>query len=72
MNKFFTGLNATELELFQEQFQKDVRQRAWANGSPVYYGIKGLIIAEYENGKKMVVEEVNSELVETREYEEQE
>jgi len=68
--KPFEELNASELAEVQAEFRKEVRERAWSVGSPVYYGLKGLVIAEYENGKKMVVEEVNGELVETREYEE--
>ena len=66
--KPFDQLTPLELEEVQRDFRNEVRQRAWSVGSPVYYGEKGLLIAEYESGKKMVVEEVNGALVETREY----
>ena len=67
--KPFDELNAEELKEVQDRVQKEIRQRAWSVSSPVYYSIKGVIIAEYEDGKKMVVEEVNGAAVETREYE---
>ncbi len=66
--KPFDELSPTELKESQLRIHNAVRKRAWAVGSPVYYGKNGLIIAEYESGKKMVIEEVNGELVETREY----
>jgi hypothetical protein len=51
-----------------ERQDKKIRDRAWAVGSPVYYGLSGLIIAEYQDGRKMIVEEVNGQMVETKEY----
>lgn len=70
--KPFEELNEEELKEVQDSVLNDIRQRAWAAGSPVYYGLKGLVIAEYANGKRMVVETVNGERMETREYEERE
>ncbi len=45
-----------EMRAIGERVSKRVRERAWAVGSPVYYMIGHLIIAEYPGGKKMIVE----------------
>ena len=66
--KPFEQLNAEELAEVNERLDKKIRERAWAVGSPVYYGINGLVIAEYQDGRKMIVEEVNGQMVETKEY----
>jgi hypothetical protein len=66
--KPFEQLNAEELAEVNNRLDKKIRERAWAVGSPVYYGLNGLVIAEYQDGRKMVVEEVNGQMVETREY----
>jgi hypothetical protein len=66
--KPFEQLNAEELAEVNKRLDKKIRERAWAVGSPVYYGVNGLVIAEYQDGSKMVVEEVNGQMVETREY----
>lgn len=66
--KPFEQLNAEELAEVNKRLDKKIRERAWAVGSPVYYGVNGLVIAEYQDGRKMVVEEVNGQMVETREY----
>jgi hypothetical protein len=66
--KPFEQLNAEELAEVNDRLDKKIRERAWAVGSPVYYGLKGLVIAEYQDGRKMVVEEINGQMVETREY----
>lgn len=66
--KPFTQLNSEELAEANSELAKKVRQRAWAVGSPVYYSRNGLLIAEYQSGKKMIIEEVDGQLVETREY----
>jgi hypothetical protein len=66
--KPFDQLNVEELAEVNKRLDKKIRERAWAVGSPVYYGVSGLVIAEYEDGRKMVVEEVNGQMVETREY----
>lgn len=66
--KPFEQLNAQELAEVNERLQKKIRERAWAVGSPVYFGIDDLVIAEYADGRKMVVEDVNGQLIETREY----
>jgi hypothetical protein len=66
--KPFEQLNAEELAEVNERLDKKIRERAWAVGSPVYYGINGLVIAEYRDGRKMIVEEVNGQMVETKEY----
>jgi hypothetical protein len=66
--KPFEQLNAEELAEVNNRLDKKIRERAWAVGSPVYYGLNGLVIAEYQDGRKMVVEEVNGQMVETGEY----
>jgi hypothetical protein len=66
--KPFEQLNAEELAEVNKRLDKKIRERAWAVGSPVYYGMNGLVIAEYQDGRKMVVEEVNGQMVETRAY----
>jgi hypothetical protein len=66
--KPFEQLNAEELAEVNERLDKKIRERAWAVGSPVYYGVKGLVIAEYQDGRKMIIEEVNGQMVETKEY----
>lgn len=66
--KPFDELNAEELAEVNARVDKKIRERAWAVGSPVYYGIGDLLIAEYSDGRKMVVEEVHGELIETHEY----
>lgn len=66
--KPFDQLNANELDEVNKRLDKKNRERAWAVGSPVYYGEKGYLIAEYADGKKMIVEEINGQLIETREY----
>ena len=66
--KPFEELTAEELAEVHERLGKKIRERAWAVGSPVYYGIDDLLIAEYRDGRKMILEEVNGEVVETREY----
>ena len=43
----------------QDKIYKRVRERAWAVGSPVYYSVGQLVIAEYPGGKKMVVEKTD-------------
>lgn len=48
-----------DLKKATDEIYHKVRKRAWAGGSPVYYKIGKLFIAEYENGKKMVVESIN-------------
>jgi len=66
--KPFDELNVEELAEVNERLDKEIRERAWAVGSPVYYGIGDLVIAEYADGRRMVVEEVNGQMIETREY----
>ena len=66
--KPFDELNAEELAEVHERLKKKIRERAWTVGSPVYYDIGDVLIAEYWDGRKMIVEEVNGELIETREY----
>jgi hypothetical protein len=46
----------SDIKMANEAIAKKVRERAWAVGSPVYYMLNGHIIAEYANGKKMIVE----------------
>lgn len=66
--KPFHLLTKEEVAEVHAELGKKIRERAWAVGSPIYYGIKGLIIAEYEGGRKMVMEKVDGLLIETREY----
>ncbi len=66
--KPFNTLNPVELAEVNNRLDKKIRERAWAVGSPVYYGENGLLIAEYKDGKKMIIEDVNGLLIETREY----
>lgn len=66
--KPFDQLTPVELADVNKRLQKKIRERAWAVGSPVYYGENGYLIAEYANGKKMIIEEINGQLIETREY----
>jgi hypothetical protein len=66
--KPFEQLNVRELAEVNSRLDKKIRERAWAAGSPVYYGENGYLIAEYEGGKRMIVEEVNGQLIKTREY----
>jgi hypothetical protein len=66
--KPFDQLTISELADVNKRLQKKIRERAWAVGSPVYYGENGYLIAEYADGKKMIVEEINGQLIETREY----
>jgi hypothetical protein len=66
--KPFIDLTAEELAEVHMRLDKEIRERAWAVGSPVYYGIGDALIAEYPDGRKMILEEVNGELEETREY----
>jgi hypothetical protein len=66
--KPFDQLSPIELAAANRRLQKKVRDRAWAVESPVYYGLSGYLIAEYGDGKKMIVEEINGQLIETREY----
>jgi hypothetical protein len=66
--KPFTQLDSEELAEVNKELAQKIRKRAWAVGSPVYYSKDGLLIAEYESGKKMIIEEVDGQLVETREY----
>jgi hypothetical protein len=66
--KPFDQLTPIELAHVNERLQKKIRERAWAVGSPVFYGENGYVIAEYADGKKMIVEEINGQLMETREY----
>jgi hypothetical protein len=66
--KPFEQLNTEELAEVNERLDKKIRERAWAVGSPVYYGINGLVIAEYQDGRKMIVEEENGQMVETKEF----
>jgi len=66
--KPFDQLNATELAEVNKRLDKKIRERAWDVGSPIYYGLNGCLIAEYRGGKKMIVGEVNGQLIETSEY----
>ena len=66
--KPFDQLTSVELADVNNRLQKKIRERAWAVGSPIYYGEGSNIIAEYADGKKMIVEEINGQLIETREY----
>jgi hypothetical protein len=66
--KPFVDLTPEELAEVHERLDKEIRERAWAVGSPVYYGIGDLLIAEYWDGRKMILEKVNGEITETREY----
>jgi len=66
--KPFDQLNSIELADVNSRLHKKIRERAWAAGSPVYYGENGYLIAEYAGGKKMILEEINGQLLETREY----
>jgi hypothetical protein len=66
--KPFDELNSIELADVNKRLHKKIRERAWAVGSPVYYGENGHLIAEYAGGKKMIIEEINGQLIETREY----
>jgi len=45
--KPFDQLNSIELADVNKRLQKKIRDRAWAVGSPVYYGEAGYLIAEY-------------------------
>ncbi|MBS1662718.1 MAG: hypothetical protein JST68_16865 [Bacteroidetes bacterium] len=66
--KPFEQLNSKELAEVNSRLDKKIRERAWAVGSPVYYGLDDYLIAEYADGRKMIIEEVNGQLIETREY----
>ena len=66
--KPFDQLTSLELADANSRLQKKIRERAWAVGSPIYYGENGYLIAEYADGKKMIIEEINGQLIETREY----
>lgn len=66
--KPFYKLTPEELAEVHQRLAKEIRERAWAVGSPVYYEIGDLLIAEYWDGRKMIVEEVDGEVRETREY----
>ena len=66
--KPFDQLNSVELADVNKRLHKKIRDRAWAAGSPVYYEENGCFIAEYAGGKKMIIEEINGQLIETREY----
>lgn len=66
--KPFDQLNAAELAEVNKRLDKKIRERAWAVGSPVYYGLHSYLIAEYKDGRKMILEEIDGQLVETREY----
>ena len=66
--KPFEELTPEELAEVNARLDQEIRERAWAVGSPVYYGIDDALIAEYQDGRKMILEEVNGELMETREY----
>ena len=66
--KPFEELTGEELAEVNSRLDKEIRERAWAVGSPVYYGIGELLIAEYSDGRRMILEEVEGEVQETREY----
>jgi len=66
--KPFDQLSSVELADVNKRLQKKIRDRAWAVGSPVYYGEGGFLIAEYADGRRMLVEEIDGQLIETREY----
>lgn len=66
--KPFQDLTPEELAEVNVELDLKIRKPAWAVGSPVYYGENGFIIAEHESGKKMIVETVNGQRVETKEY----
>lgn len=66
--KPFDQLSTIELADVNKRLQKKIRERAWAVGSPIFYGEEGYLIAEYADGKKMIVEEIDGQLIETREY----
>ncbi|HEY6902323.1 MAG TPA: hypothetical protein VI233_16820 [Puia sp.] len=66
--KPFEQLSPRELAEVSSRLDKKIRDRAWAAGSPVYYGENDYLIAEYADGRKMIIEEINGQLIETREY----
>lgn len=66
--KPFEQLNAEELAEVNQRLDIKIRERAWAVGSPVYYGVNDLVIAEYQDGRKMIIEVVNGQMIETKEY----
>ena len=66
--KPFDQLNSVELADANNRLKKKIRDRAWSVGSPIYYGENGYLIAEYASGKKMIIEEIDGQLIETREY----
>jgi hypothetical protein len=55
-DKVFSDMNDEELDKAHSDIGKKVRKKAFDLGLPIYYGEKGLVIAEYSDGRKFVIE----------------
>jgi hypothetical protein len=54
--KVFTEMTEEELDKAHAEIGKQVRKKAFDLGLPIYYGEKGLVIAEFSDGRKFVIE----------------
>jgi hypothetical protein len=68
LSKPVPELTAEQLQQSFKKMGRKIRELAWAVGSPVYYAIGDLLIAEYEEGRRMIVEEVDGVMKETGKY----
>jgi hypothetical protein len=54
--KVFSDMSEEELAKAHSDISNEVRRKAFSLGLPVYYGKNGLVIAEYSDGRKFVIE----------------
>jgi hypothetical protein len=55
-DKVFSDMTDEELDKAHSNIGKKARKKAFDLGLPIYYGEKGLVIAEYSDGRKFVIE----------------
>ena len=62
--KIFTEMTKAESKKVATEIAETEKRKAFDLGLPIYYGKEGLVIAEYSDGRKFVIENLQV----TREY----
>lgn len=55
-DKVFSDMTSEELEKAHTNIGSKASKKAFDLGLPIYYGENGLVIAEYSDGRKFVIE----------------
>lgn len=54
--KFISDMNPKELEAVRQSVLRRAREKAFSKGLPIYYSLKGQLMAEYADGRVETVQ----------------